>query len=135
MGEKLGLQNLSSKVEVFPYLTQGITVKEFLLLKFCNRLTSFIFRLYGSCPKYILSLRFDDMRLSILYGFYLKEVSEEYSHVVKIFNSALIFIYSYAMNDTKVLYKTSERSSTPCLNMRLIITSEVCSRVVTNVVS
>ena len=37
----------------------------FLLLKNCNRLSSTVLRLYGLCPKYILSLIFHNMRLRI----------------------------------------------------------------------
>ena len=48
-----------------------------------------------------LCLRFDDMRLSISYGFYIKNILKEYSNFVKSFNYALLSIYVYAMNDTK----------------------------------
>ena len=39
-------------------------------------------------------------RLSISYVFY-KDVLELWFYVVKSFNSALLFIYAYAMNDVK----------------------------------
>ena len=43
------------------------------------------------------------MRLSISYGFYMLEIFKDYPNVVKSFNSALLFIYVYAMSDTKGL--------------------------------
>ena len=48
---------------------------------------------------------FDDMTLSISYGFYMKVILKDDSNVVKSFNSALLFIYVYVMNDTKRLVK------------------------------
>ena len=66
----------------------------------CNRISSTIFRLYGKCPCIFLSLRFDDMRLCISYGIYIKDILKDYSNVVKKFYFALLFIYVYAMNDT-----------------------------------
>ena len=125
LGEKLGLQNLSSKVEVFPYLTQGITVKEFLLLKFCNRLTSFIFRLYGSCPKSVLSRRFDDMRLSIFFGFIWKR----FWKTIRMLWKVLILHYFSYMHMLWLmstgLWKTSERSTTSCDGLKDYLSSRL----------
>ena len=51
----------------------------------------------------LLSQGFDKMRLSISYGFYMNDFLKDYLNVVKSFNSALLFICIYAMNDMKGL--------------------------------
>ena len=43
------------------------------------------------------------MKLSISFGFYMKEFFKDNSNVVKIFYSALLFIYVYTINDMKEL--------------------------------
>ena len=52
------------------------------------------------------NLRLIDVTLCISYAFYMKEVLEDHSHVVKIFNSELLFIHVYAMNNTVELVQT-----------------------------
>ena len=51
----------------------------------------------------LLCLRFDEMRLSISYEFYMKDILKTYRMFMKSFNSTLFFICSYVMNDTEGL--------------------------------
>ena len=57
--------------------------------------------MYGLCPKVFLCLRFDEMRLSISLEFYMKDILKTYKMFMKNFDSALLFICLYAMNNTE----------------------------------
>ena len=59
--------------------------------------------MYGTCPKVLLCLRIDEMRLSISYEFYMEEILKTMQIFVKSFDSALLFICMYAMNNTNGL--------------------------------
>ena len=79
--------------------------------------------MYCLCPKYILSLRFDDVRLSICYCFNIKEILKDYSNVVKSFNSALLFIYVHAMNGNKGLVQDLQESKYAVFQFESALTS------------
>ena len=71
------------------------------LLKYYNILVVLYFFLYWTCHRVFFCLRFDEMRLSVSYEFYMKDILRTYRIFVKSFKSALLFICVYAMNDTE----------------------------------
>ena len=71
------------------------------------------------------------MGLSISYVFRMKEFLIDYLNVVKSFNSALLFIYVYVMNDTKGLVQVLREIKYVVARSKNTLTYRVCMQVVT----
>ena len=63
----------------------------------------FYIRIIWVMSQVFLCLIFDEIRLSISYEFYMKDIYKDLQNVVKSFNSVLLFICLYATKDTEGL--------------------------------
>ena len=104
---KIGLEDRSSKLKYVLIWLEGLDIFNFLyqsigvdLLVDLLVLSSF---LYWSYPKVLTCLRFDEMRNSIYYEFYMKYILKTYRIILRRFIFALLFIYLYSINNTEGL--------------------------------
>ena len=80
---------IKTMFRVNPHFTREY---RFLISNNFNRLSSTIFFYVWTVSHIFLRLRFDDMKLSISYVFYMQDILKDYSNVLNVLNLHYFFI-------------------------------------------